>query len=119
VVDDNEANRKLACDVLREDGFATLEAATATDGIGLAHDHLPDVILMDLRLPDLEGADALRVLAGAARTASIPVVAFSALPLEVHGQWLVAAGFAGAVEKPIDVVEFPHRVRRYCTRADP
>jgi two-component system, cell cycle response regulator DivK len=115
IVDDNEKNLKLARDVLRAAGLQTLEAASGAEGIALAAEHLPDVILVDLRLPDMDGTDAARKLGDEARTARIPVVALSALPLEGAGDWLLAAGFAGYLEKPISVVEFPDQVRRYCT----
>jgi two-component system cell cycle response regulator DivK len=113
IVDDNQKNLKLARDVLRAAEFRTLEAASATDGLALAAEHVPDVILMDVRLPDMNGTDAARKLAGDARTARIPVVALSALPFKTDDEWLVA-GFAGYIEKPIDVGRFPNEVRRYC-----
>jgi len=116
IVDDYDRNLKLARDVLRAAGFRTLEAASGAEGIWLAVEHLPDVILMDLRLPDMDGADAARRLGDQARTASIPVVAVSSLALEGRDDWLQAAGFAGCLEKPISVREFPDQVRRYCTR---
>jgi two-component system cell cycle response regulator DivK len=116
IVDDNRKNLKLARDVLRAAGLRTLEAETGAEGIALAADQLPDVILMDLRLPDMDGADAARALAGGVRTARIPVVALSALPLERDDDWFVAAGFAGILEKPISVGEFPDQVRAYCAR---
>jgi two-component system, cell cycle response regulator DivK len=114
IVDDSEKNRKLARDVLRDAAFRTIESASAADGIALAAKHLPDVILLDLRLPDMDGTDAVRKLADAARTARIPVVALSSLPLEDGDDWFLAAGFAGYLGKPISVVEFPDQVRRYC-----
>jgi two-component system, cell cycle response regulator DivK len=117
IVDDNERNLKLARDVLRASGFGTLEAPSGAEGIALAWEHRPDVILMDLRLPDMEGTDAARRLGDETRTASIPVVALSSLPLEGGGDWLEAAGFAGWLEKPISVREFPEQVRRYCAEA--
>jgi two-component system, cell cycle response regulator DivK len=113
IVDDNEKNLKLARDVLRAAGLQTLDAASGAEGIALAAEHLPDVILVDLRLPDMDGTDAARKLGDEARTARIPVVALSALPLEGAGDWLLAAGFAGYLEKPISVAEFPDQVRRY------
>jgi two-component system, cell cycle response regulator DivK len=115
IVDDNEKNVKLARDVLRAAGFRTLEAANGAEGIALADEHLPSVILMDLRLPDMDGADAARKLANRPRTSAIPVVALSALALEGSVAWLLANGFAGHLEKPIDIQEFPHQVRRYCS----
>ena len=114
IVDDNDRNLRLARDVLRAGGFETLEAAGGTEAIALALEHLPDVILMDLRLPDIDGVEVARKLAGEPRTASIPVVALSSLPLAGGDDWLQAAGFAGYVEKPITVSEFPDEIRRYC-----
>ena len=117
IVDDNEKNLKLARDVLRAAGFQTLEAASGAGAIAAAAEHLPDVILMDLRLPDMDGTDAARKLADAPRTARIPVVALSAQPLAGAGDWFLAAGFAGYLEKPISIYEFPDQVRRYCRAA--
>jgi two-component system cell cycle response regulator DivK len=116
IVDDNHRNRKLAGDVLRLARFRTLEAGTAAEGIALASEHLPDVILMDLRLPDLDGTEAVRMLRAQLRTSRIPVVALTALPLEDREDWLFAAGFSGYVVKPIDIDAFPDVVRRFCAR---
>ena len=115
IVDDNRMNLKLARDLLRASGFRTLEAESGAGGIALATERLPDVILMDLRLPDMQGTDAARALADVAQTARIPIVVLSAVPFEGDGEWLLAAGFAGYLEKPISVREFPEQVRRYCT----
>lgn len=114
VVDDNAKNRKLARDVLGAAGFRTLEAATGAGGIELAGDNDPDVILLDLRLPDMGGAEVAQKLRDDERTARIPVVAMSALSLEEYGEWLEAAGFAGYLDKPILVSTFPDQVRRFC-----
>jgi two-component system cell cycle response regulator DivK len=116
IVDDNDRNRKLAGDVLRSARFRTLEAATAAEGIALASEHLPDVILMDLRLPDLDGTEAARMLRAEPRTSRIPVVALTALPLDGREDWLSDAGIAGYVVKPIDIDTFPDEVRRFCAR---
>jgi two-component system cell cycle response regulator DivK len=116
IVDDSDRNRKLAGDVLRLAGFRTLEAATAAEGIALASEHLPDVILMDLRLPDMDGTEAARMLRAEPRTSRIPVVAVTALPLDARDDWLFDAGFAGYIVKPIDIDELPDVVRRFCTR---
>lgn len=117
IVDDSPINLKLARDVLRAAGFRTLEAASGADALALAEAHLPDVILMDVRLPDMSGVDAARTLGRGERTARIPVVALSALLLGNDTDWLVA-GFAGHVAKPISVGEFPEQVRRYCVPAE-
>jgi two-component system cell cycle response regulator DivK len=114
IVDDDERNAKLARDVLERAGMRTLSAATGSEGVELARRHRPDVVLMDLRLPDLDGAEAARLLGADARTAGIPVVALSALRREEATAWLDEAGFAGYVEKPIDVKALPGQVRRHC-----
>ncbi|MGE5461014.1 MAG: response regulator [Solirubrobacterales bacterium] len=114
IVDDNEKNRRLAADVLSFAGCQTLEAATGAEGLALATERIPDVILMDLRLPDMDGVEAARALRADGSTARIPVVAMSALPLEGSGEWLEEAGFAGSLEKPIRVDTFPDQVRGYC-----
>jgi two-component system cell cycle response regulator DivK len=110
IVDDNRKNLKLVRDVLRVAGFETIEAETGAEGIALAAEHVPDVILMDLRLPDMDGTEAARALGSDARTASIPVVALSALRLDLHDDW----PFAGYLEKPISVSELPEQVRGFC-----
>ena len=113
VVDDNERNLRLARDVLRAAGFRTLEAATGAEALALAERELPHVVLLDLGLPDLHGTAVARSLKEAERTAGIPVVALTSLPLE-GGDWHVAAGFDGYMEKPFDVGTFPDLVRGYC-----
>ena len=117
IVDDSERNRKLAGDVLRLAGFRTLDAATAAEGIALASERLPDVILMDLRLPDLDGTDAARLLGAGQRTSHIPVVAVTALPLDAGDAWILDAGFVGSIVKPIDIDTFPVLVRGFCARS--
>jgi len=114
IVDDNERNRKLARDVLRLARFRTLEAVTGAEAIALAAEHLPDLILMDLRLPDLDGTEAARILRAGPRTSQIPVVAVTALRLDAHDEWLLDAGFAGYIAKPIDIDALPDMVRGFC-----
>ena len=114
IVDDNEKNRRLAREVLTVAGFRTIEAATGAEAITLAMEHVPDVVLMDLQLPDMNGTDALRELERNESTARVPVVALSATPLAGTGGWLEEVGFAGSIEKPIRIATFPDEVRRYC-----
>jgi two-component system cell cycle response regulator DivK len=118
IVDDNEKNMRLARDVLRVAGFRTLEAATGGEGVSLAAQHLPDVILMDIRLPDMDGTEAARRLKDDARTAAIPVVAVTSLAMKGDREWFLAAGFDGYLEKPISVRDFPEQVRSHCTTAE-
>jgi len=114
IVDDNEKNVKLARDVLRFAGFRTLEAGTGEDGVALATEHLPDVVLMDIRLPDIEGTEAVARLKAEPATAAIPVVALTSFAMKGDRERFLAAGFDGYLEKPIDVKSFPEQVRGFC-----
>jgi two-component system cell cycle response regulator DivK len=118
IVDDNGMNVKLARDVLRFAGFRTLEAGTGGEGVSLATEHLPDVVLMDIRLPDMDGTTAVRKLKGDARTAQIPVVALTSFAMKGDRERFLAEGFDGYLEKPISVKEFPERVRSFCRRSE-
>jgi two-component system, cell cycle response regulator DivK len=117
IVDDNDKNRKLAASLLSAAGFETVEAATGAEGVALATERLPDVVLMDLRLPDMDGAEAARALHADERAVGVPVVAMTALRLEGIDDWLEDAGFAGWLEKPIRVDTFAEGVRGYCVDA--
>jgi two-component system cell cycle response regulator DivK len=114
IVEDNEKSLKLARDVLRFDGFRTIEAANAADGIAVAEARLPAVILMDIQLPDMDGVAALRRIRERPATATIPVVALTAFAMGADRQRLLDAGFDGYLVKPIDIKRFPDQVRQYC-----
>ena len=109
IVDDDARNRKLARDLLGLAGIGTLEAENAADGIAAASGRRPDLVLLDLRLPDLDGTEALRRLRADPATAALRVVALTAV--SGAGEELLAAGFDGYLEKPIDALAFADRVR--------
>jgi two-component system cell cycle response regulator DivK len=111
IVEDNEKNMKLARDVLQFNGFRTLEAVNAQQGLTLAASHQPDLILMDIQLPDMDGTTALRRLRGNATTAAIRVVALTAFAMKDDRERFVSAGFDGYLSKPISVRELPSQVR--------
>ncbi len=113
IVDDNDRNRRLAGDLLRLAAFRTIEAATGAEAIALALDHLPNVILMDLYLPDISGIQAALMIRSDARTSVIPVVVLTALPIDASDDWFPNAGFAGYIRKPIDVDTFSYLVRSF------
>jgi len=114
IIEDNDKNLRLARDVLQFHGFETLEATTASAGIALAERHAPDVILMDIQLPDVTGVEALARLRASAATAAIPVVALTAFVMRHDREQLMAAGFNGYLAKPIDTYSFAESVRAYC-----
>ena len=113
IVDDNEQNRKLARDVLQFAGFRTLEAAGGIEGLSLAVEHRPDLILMDIRMPDMNGTETVRMLREDERTAAIRVVALTSSTMKGDRERFLGDGFDGYLEKPIRVREFPEQVRSY------
>lgn len=111
IVEDNEKNLKLVRDVLQIKGYSTVEAGTAEDGIRLAHERNPDLILMDIHLPGISGIDALKILRADAATAAIPVIAVTASVMQQDRKQITEAGFDAYVGKPINVREFLDAVR--------
>lgn len=111
IIEDNERNLKLVRDVLQVKGYATLEAGTAEDGIKLAAERKPDMILMDIQLPGMTGIEALEVLRADPATAAIPVVAVTASVMQQDRKQITEAGFDGYVGKPINLREFLEAVR--------
>jgi two-component system cell cycle response regulator DivK len=106
IVEDNPRNMKLVRDVLQVKGYTTVEATTAEDGIVLAAEHKPDLILMDIQLPGMNGIDALKVLRGNPETDRIPVIAVTASVMQQDRKLITEAGFDGYVGKPINLAEF-------------
>jgi len=114
VVEDNERNMKLFCDLLAVSGYRTLEATTGERAVELALEHGPDLVLMDIQLPGIDGVEALGRLRADDRFASSPVLALTAQAMEGDRERFLAAGFDGYLSKPVDIGEFVATVRRYC-----
>jgi two-component system cell cycle response regulator DivK len=114
VVEDNERNMKLFCDLLEASGYRTLEATTGERAVELALEHRPDLVLMDIQLPDIDGIEALRRLRADERFSAAPVLALTAQAMEGDRERFLAAGFDGYLSKPVDVTDFVATVRRYC-----
>jgi len=117
IVEDNEKNLKLARDLLQHHGFRTIEAGDAETGLRMASDSAPDLILMDIELPGMDGVTALERLRADPATAGITVVAVTASVMPVDQERFARAGFAGVIVKPIEVKAFPHQVLSYCSRS--
>jgi CheY-like chemotaxis protein len=105
IVEDNEKNRKLVRDALRFKGYRTIEAETGEDGVRLAKEHRPALILMDIQLPGIDGVTALRELRSDEATRDIPAIAVTASVMAHDRQKIVDAGFDGFHGKPISVRE--------------
>ena len=113
LVEDNERNLKLARDVLEYAGFTVLVATTGEEAVATAQSSSPDVILMDLQLPGIDGHAALTLLRADSTPGSIPVVALTAFAMAQDRDRAMAAGFDGYLEKPINVRLFPDQVREH------
>ena len=113
IVEDNEKNMKLVRDVLQVKGYATIEAGTAEDGIRLANERKPDLVLMDIQLPGMNGIDALGHLRADPSTAKIPVIAVTASVMQQDRKLITEAGFDGYIGKPINLKEFLATVRKW------
>jgi len=105
IVEDNPKNLKLVRDTLQVKGYQTIEAETGEDGVRLARERHPALILMDIQLPGISGIDALGLLRGDATTRAIPVIAVTASVMAQDRQRVMAAGFDGFQGKPISVRE--------------
>ncbi|HSE92381.1 MAG TPA: response regulator, partial [Methylomirabilota bacterium] len=116
IVEDNAKNRKLVRDVLQFKGYQTLEAETGEDGVRLAREHRPALVLMDIQLPGIDGITALGQLRSDAGTRAIPVLAVTASAMTHDRQKILAAGFDGYQTKPIRVTEFLDAVRALLDR---
>ncbi|HTQ77407.1 MAG TPA: response regulator [Burkholderiales bacterium] len=119
IVEDNEKNMKLARDVLQAKGYATLEAVTGEEGVRLAKEKQPNLVLMDIQLPGINGIEALRQLRADAALGHIPVVAFTASVTPTDRSQIQAAGFDGFLSKPINLKEFLALVESLVQRGRP
>jgi len=113
IVEDNEKNVKLARDVLRFHGYRISEAPDGETGVRLAAEQLPQLILMDIQMPGIDGIEALRRIRADQRSARIPIVALTASVMSGDRERFDRAGFDGFISKPIDIKTFPDQVRAH------
>ena len=112
IVEDNEKNMKLARDVLQAKGYQTVEAVTGEEGVKLAKERKPDLVLMDIQLPGISGIEAFKQIRGNASTKAIPVIALTASVTPTDRTAITAAGFDAFLGKPINLKEFIDTVKR-------
>ena len=113
IVEDNEKNMKLVRDILQHKGHATLEAVTGGEGVRLAVEKRPDLVLMDIQLPDIDGIAALRLIRAEAALDAVPVIAVSASVMPDDQHKIVTSGFDAFITKPINLKPFLDTVQRF------
>ena len=119
VVEDNPLNLKLIRDVLVFQGYEVIEARSGEEGVDVAHDRVPDLVLMDLQLPGIDGVEALRLLRQDPVVGAVPVVAVTAFAMKEDRERAYANGFDGYLSKPISVRALPAQVEAFLRRVKP
>lgn len=117
IVEDNENNLMLVRDVLQFKGYRTLEAMTGADGLRIAREAHPDLILLDIQLPDLDGISVLKQIRADATLLRIPVIAISASVMPDDQRKIRDSGFDAYLPKPINVKSFVELVERTLARS--
>ena len=118
IIEDNDKNMKLARDVLQVKGYQTIEALTGEEGVKLALQRRPDLVLMDIQLPGINGIEAFKQIRADAKTAHIPVIALTASVTPTDRSQITAAGFDAFISKPINLKEFVNTVKRLIERRE-
>jgi CheY-like chemotaxis protein len=113
VVEDNELNMKLVRSLLQLENYQIIEADNAEKGIQLAHDHHPDLILMDIQLPGMDGLKATELISNDENLKDIPIVALTSYAMEGDREKALAAGCVGYITKPIETRGFSETIVEY------
>ena len=117
VVDDNKNNRVLETDILEVAGFEVFEAENAQQGIAFAQKERPDIIVMDVRLPDMRGTEAARILRQEAALEDIPIIFVTASVLKEDRKETEGISNIGFIGKPINTRTFAQEISRYLENA--
>jgi two-component system cell cycle response regulator DivK len=112
IIEDNEKNRRLCRDVLQVKGYKTIESETAEEGLKLALEQAPALILMDIQLPGMDGITAMKQLKADPNTQSIPIIAITASAMTNNRTTMLAEGFDGYQTKPITLKDFLAEIER-------
>ena len=113
IVEDNELNMKLFNDLLEAHGYATLKTSHGIEAMELARAHKPDLILMDIQLPEVSGLEVTRWLKADEELKSIPVIAITAFAMKGDEERILQGGCEGYISKPISVPHFLATIERY------
>ena len=119
IIEDDELNMKLCRDLLQAHGYTTVQSVDGSDCIQLAREHRPDLILMDIQLPDVSGTEHTKVLKADDELKHIPVIACTAFAMKGDEERILAAGCDGYISKPISVASFIDDIARYIGQSAP
>jgi CheY-like chemotaxis protein len=112
IVEDNEKNRRLVVDVLRFHGYEILEAKNGDEGIQMAKEHKPDLILMDIQMPVMNGLTAVKIIKNDLKTQDIKIIALTSFAMKGDEERFLEAGFDDYIPKPVDTRQLPEIVKR-------
>jgi two-component system cell cycle response regulator DivK len=113
VVEDNSLNLKLVRDVLLRAGFEVIEARSGEEGVEQARVSAPDMILMDLQLPGIDGTQAMRIIKDDPGSTDIPIVALTAFAMSEDRERALRSGFDGYLSKPISIRDLPRQISEF------
>ncbi|MBU2590430.1 MAG: response regulator [Nitrospinota bacterium] len=113
IVEDNEKNHILLIDVLRHFNYEVIEAADGSEGIRMANENMPDLILMDIQMPVMDGLSAVKILKENPKTKGIKVIALTSFAMKGDKEKCLSAGFDAYMPKPIDPVALPEIIRKF------
>lgn len=113
IVEDNELNMKLFNDLLQAHGYATLQTKDGREVLGIAREHHPDLILMDIQLPEVSGLEITRMLKADDELKDIPVIAVTAFAMKGDEEKIREGGCEGYIAKPISVASFLETVQKF------
>jgi two-component system cell cycle response regulator DivK len=117
IVEDNELNMKLFHDLLQANGFNTVQTRNGTDALALAREHKPDLILMDIQLPEVSGLDVTRWIKEDDTIKHIPIIAVTAFAMKGDEERIRAGGCEAYLSKPISVVKFIETIKHFLGNA--
>ncbi len=115
IVDDEETNQRLLQAILEAKGYETLQAYDGAEGVKIAKESQPDLILMDIQVPEIDGIEAFKILQSELLTRNIPVIALTSYAMSGDREKFLSLGFKDYIAKPISIPEFVELVNSYCS----
>jgi CheY-like chemotaxis protein len=119
VVEDNDKNRELVKDILDLQGYRVLEAHDGAEAVAMAQEHMPDLVIMDIQMPIMDGITAAKIIKNNPVTSSITMIALTSFAMKGDRERFMEAGFDDYIAKPIDTRKLPGIVKNFLAKASP